>query len=115
MENLMISNSQITSSSVKDQYSRQINSRLNLVGVPGQLSGGWIASDDDIEPWIKIDFKVNITLRAIITQARDEATEWVKKYEVSFGTSAHGLKKYTENGQVKVGKLLRSSQNLRKN
>ena len=102
MENGLISKSQITSSSIKDDYSLQSNARLNLVSVPGQKTGGWVASDDDTQPWIRVDFRVNVTLKAISTQGREDADEWIRSYEISYGTNASALQKYTENSQVKV-------------
>ena len=102
MENSMITNSQIAASSIKDKHSRQSNARLNFVSIPGKKSGAWVASDNDTQPWIQVDFIVNLTLKAISTQGREDAAEWVTSYEVSYGTNASFLQKYTETGQVKV-------------
>ncbi|XP_028407274.1 uncharacterized protein LOC114529904, partial [Dendronephthya gigantea] len=102
MESFHISNNQLTSSSTHDKYSRHTSARLNLVSVTGVRSGGWVASHDDVQPWIRIDFRANVTLRAIQTQGREDADEWVTTYEVSYGTTSNTYDKFHENGQVKV-------------
>ena len=103
MESFHITDNQLTSSSVHDKYSRHTSARLNMLSVTGVRSGGWVASHDDALPWIRIDFRANVTVRAIQTQGREDADEWVTSYEVSYGTILYSYDKFFEDGQVKVG------------
>ena len=98
----MIVNSQLKSSSEKDETTRALNARLRLKPIYGERVGAWVAAADDTNPWLKVDFKSNATVRGITTQGRFHEAEWVVTYEVSY--SIHGLifDTYEENGLVKV-------------
>ena len=87
------------------------NARLNLKTLhengPSNSSiirryGGWVAAQEDKNPWFQIDFIANATISSIFTQGLENATSWITKFSVSFGYSKDMLQNYTVNGQVKV-------------
>jgi hypothetical protein len=102
MENFLIRDAQLTSSTSKDQATRAVNARLNLTAVVGERSGAWIALETDSQPWFRVDFTANVTLTAILTQGREDADEWVTSYEISFGIESRNYEYYKENGITKV-------------
>jgi hypothetical protein len=102
MENYLIQDAQLTSSTAKDQTTRAVNARLNLEAVVGNRTGAWIALDTDLQPWLRIDFVANITLAVISTQGREDADEWVTSYEISFGMDPKRYEYYEENEVTKV-------------
>jgi hypothetical protein len=102
LESNLIANSQLKSSSEKDETTRARNARLRLKPVDGERVGAWIASADDGNPWFKVDFKSNATVRGITTQGRYDEAEWVTSYEVSYSIDGVTFDTYEENGQVKV-------------
>ena len=113
MEDRMILDSQLTASS---QYSISVasNARLNLETLRENIDenttkivryGGWIAAEDDNQPWFQVDFIANATISAIITQALDNGTmsSRITKYAVAFGYNImDSLQNYSINAQVKV-------------
>ena len=105
LESNLILNSQLKSSSEKDETTRARNARLRLKPVDGERVGAWIASADDGNPWFKVDFKSNATVRGITTQGRYDEAEWVTSYEVSYSIDGITFDTYEENGQVKVSEV----------
>ena len=105
LESNLILNSQLKSSSEKDETTRARNARLRLKPVDGERVGAWMASADDGNPWLKVDFKSNATVRGITTQGRYDVAEWVTSYEVSYSIDGITFDTYEENGQVKVSEV----------
>ena len=106
LENNLILDSQITSSSELDETARPRNARLNVEANDGENVGAWVASADDTAPWLKIDLKSNVTLRAIATQGRSDVDEWITTYEVSYSIDGLTFETYEESGKVKVNMCL---------
>ena len=87
------------------------NARLNLKTLHENVDtnttvivryGGWIAAEDDNDPWFQVDFIANATISSIFTQGLENETFWVTKYAVAFGYNRDRLQNYSINGQVKV-------------
>ena len=70
-----------------------------------QSYGGWIAADDDSNPWLQVDFITNVTVSGIATQGEDAGVAWVKSYQISYGDRKHFLADYHEDGLVKVRRI----------
>ncbi|XP_028408770.1 uncharacterized protein LOC114531336 isoform X2 [Dendronephthya gigantea] len=102
LESNLVVNPQLTSSSEKGETSRARNARLRLEPIDGERDGAWIASADDSNPWLRVDFKSNVTLRGITTQGRFDAAEWVTSYEVTHSIDGINYETYKEDGNVKV-------------
>ena len=113
MENNMILDSQMA---VSSQYSISIasNARLNLKTLRHNIDanttkivryGGWIAAEDDNEPWFQVDFIANATVSAITTQSLDNGTmpSQITEYSVAFGYNMRdNLENYSIDGKLKV-------------
>ena len=80
MESGKIKDSQITASSVWDDYHGASNARLNFV----QKSGSWSSRSNDLHQWLQVDFKYEATITAIQTQGRGSYGQWVKSYTLSY-------------------------------
>ena len=87
------------------------NARLNLKTLHENVDtnstvivryGGWIAAEDDNDPWFQVDFIANATISSIFTQGLENGTSWVTKYSIAFGYNRDRLQNYSINGQVKV-------------
>ena len=102
LEKYLVKNAQLTASSEDSEMTRARNARLGLMSIVAARVGAWIASTDDTSPWLKVDFKSNVTLRAIATQGRFDEAEWVTSYEVSHSIDGSNFDMYEENGQIKV-------------
>ena len=115
MENGLILDSQLSASSEKYYYiSGAASGRLNSETVPNERHGGWIAADDDSAPWLQVDFIINATITAIITQGLDTGGNYVKEYTVTFNNSKTGMQNYIgkSTGQVTVRRIINQSISL---
>ena len=64
--------------------------------------GGWIAAENDNNPWFQVDFRTNATVTALITQRLDSGIAWVTAYSLAYGHDRADLHDYKVNGQIKV-------------
>ena len=109
MENGMILDAQLRASSEKFyHFSGAASGRFNWTTIPEVRSGGWIAADDDSEPWFQVDFISNATVTAIVTQGLDIGENYVKQYTVMFVDGEMGIVDYTDriNGLEMVRKVI---------
>ena len=95
MENGLIPNERITSSSAAYVYSPAHFGRLN------DVRGSWCA-DDVLNEYLQIDLKSLHVICAVSTQGRGFSPLWVKKYTLQLSTDNKTWKDYKENGLVKV-------------
>ena len=108
MESGLILEFQLSVSSSKFALSGAHRGRLNLEHrfnvntseIEGY--GGWIAADDDTDPWFQVNFITNVTISGIATQGVDKDESWVTSYEISYGYGKNSLRKYQKDGAVKV-------------
>ena len=68
--------------------------------------GGWIAADDDNDPWFQVDFRTNVTVTALVIQGLDSGIAWVTKYSLAYGHGRYDMQDYKVDGRVKVKFLL---------
>ncbi len=100
MENRLILDSQLSASSSKYITSGPGNARLNMSTV-GAI-GGWIPTDDDLDPWLQVDFIVEANINAIRVQMTDVPSHGAKIYKVSYGNNDSSLRECRENGLARV-------------
>ena len=103
MENGVISDSQLTSSTAKsgDPPSK---GRCNF-------AGGWCAASGDSSPWLQIDLQQPMVLTAIATQGHggSGANDRTYKYQVKFkynSSSAFEFAKNKSNGNMVISLLM---------
>ena len=101
MENHLILDSQLTASSSKYSTSDASNSRLNANTIEGSY-GGWIAADNDTNPWLQVDFIVETSVSAIRVQVVDLLDHSVSSFTVSYGNNLTSLAECKDNGLAKV-------------
>ena len=64
--------------------------------------GGWIAAEDDIDPWLQVDFRTNVTVSSLLTQGLDSNTAWVTRFTLAYAHEKDDWNDYKINGLVKV-------------
>ncbi|XP_022106177.1 uncharacterized protein LOC110987618 [Acanthaster planci] len=88
LENGEISNHQISSSGSWDSRTHgPQRARLNQRGDPELgLAGGWLAHTDNVhaEVWLEVDFTRWTHVTGVITQGRQDKSQWVIVFKVSF-------------------------------
>ena len=110
MQDRLILDTQMVSSSSKYTTSTVGNARLNLNTLSDTNTGdilrhgGWIAADDDWHPWLQVDFLTNLTLTAIATQGLESGNSWLTGYTLSFGDNRHRMRNFSIKGRTKVCK-----------
>ena len=131
MESRLIVEAQLNVSSFKNSTSRPDKARLNVKALTQSINttrqhtaacnatlnvtmnvttvdtfyvehGGWIAADDDNDPWLTVDFRTNITVTALVTQGLDSGIAWVTNYTLAYGQHNDYLEDYKIDGEVKV-------------
>ena len=101
MENGNIRDSQITASSQNDYGHRVQNGRLNFRARSGR-TGAWSSGRIDRNQWLQVDFQRTTIITGVSTQGRQEATQFVKSYTISFSNDGKGFRSYKPGGLVKV-------------
>lgn len=79
-----------------------ITMNMTTVNTTYVRHGGWIAAEDDHNPWFQIDFRTNVTITAIRTQGLDSRAGWVTRYKLNYGYDGDEFLNYNVNGQEKV-------------
>ena len=131
MESRLIINSQLVVSSFNDSRSGPDKARLNVNATTQSISttrlhitafnatmnttmnvttadtfyvehGGWIAADNDNDPWLQVDFRKKVTITAVVTQGLDSGIAWVTNYTLAYGQDKDHFEDYEVNGKVKV-------------
>ena len=101
MEDGRIQDSAITSSSIfSDKHATKF-SRLNLAAASGK-AGGWCAKKNDVNQWIQIDLGTPTTVTKIATQGRQDNSEWITSYSLSYSLTSSYWVQYTVRGNKKV-------------
>ena len=98
MENRLIKNAQITSSSEWDSNHAAIQARLNFKAGRGK-QGGWSARSNDANQWIQVALGSDTKLTGIATQGRNGADQWVTKYQLQYSKDGVNFYYYKAPGQ----------------
>ena len=101
MENRLLLDSQLSASSSKYFMSGAANARLNM-NTTADAFGGWIAADDDQDPWLQVDFIVEASIKAIRVQMTDLPPLQVLSYDVYCGSNASNAKEFKQKGLAVV-------------
>ena len=90
MEGNMIADDQITASS--EWYgSRPVdhganNARLNRPSQFGSV-GAWCSLTKDLNQWIQVDLVLPTWVTGVLTQGREDQSDWVTEYKVEYSSS----------------------------
>ena len=102
MEDNSILDSQISASSSMSYTSGPGNARIFLTAIPGVRDGGWIAADHDNEPWLQVDFIVNVTVTTLEMQGLSDSSHLVTKYTLAYGDDGETFSYYKTSNQQGV-------------
>ncbi len=102
MESGKIPDSRITASSELKSSHGAANARLNFA----ENSGSWSSNPNNLNQWLKVDFKYTATITDILTQGRGRRSQWVRSYTVSYSNDDVNFKPYQKSGKDKVGHTL---------
>ena len=95
MENGLILWSQLSASSSFEGYNAS-NAKLNG-------AGHWLPAEDDIDPWLQVDFAIILWLESLTTQgASTTSDQWVINFTISYAINFTVFTDLTENGTIKV-------------
>ncbi|XP_030842245.1 lactadherin-like [Strongylocentrotus purpuratus] len=83
VEDGRIPNSSLTSSSSFDHRYTASDGRLNG-GASHEENVAWLAKDDDIDKWVKIDLGKTSTVTGVIVQGRWGWEQWITSVKVSY-------------------------------
>ena len=95
-----IPNSAISASSSLNQYHGPERARLNTVK-SGSFIGAWVPKTQDIGQWIQVDLGKIAKIARLATRGRDDASQWVKSYRISYSVEGGPFLPYNNN-QVDV-------------
>ena len=89
MEDNKIADGQIIASSEwsSSRYHGVKNARLNG---PAQLPdsvGAWCAAGRKDNQWIQVDLMIPTWITGVMTQGREDTSEWVKQYKVEYSSN----------------------------
>ena len=75
--------------------------RLNLVARSGKV-GAWGAKTKSINQWLQIDLGHPTTVTKVATQGRQDGSQWVTSYSLSYSLTSSYWVQYTVRGKKKV-------------
>lgn len=75
--------------------------RLNLVAVSSK-AGAWCPNNKNDQQWLKIDLGVLTTVTKVATQGRQDSSQWVTSYLISYSINNSYWANCTEDGEKKV-------------
>ena len=113
MESKAIPDAKITASSQFDKNHSPQRARLGTVR-SGSKIGAWSAKTNDNGQWIQVDFGKAYKVTRIVTQGRQDHSQWVKKYMLEYSNdgvrfSSYDLLSGNRDRNTKVGHILKPS------
>ena len=101
MENGVISDPQITASSIHNYKHDSRNARLHFKGDPLTLvSAGWAAGLLNTNQWLQVDLQHITSVIGIATQGRHDYDQWVTEYKLQYGDDGQTYSVYSRNGDT---------------
>lgn len=103
MESGVITDSQISASSVYSNQHVPQNARLHFKGAKAPLafvSAGWRAGEQNTNQWLQVDLQQTTRVIGIATQGRHDYDQWVTKYKLQYGDDGQTYSIYRRNGDT---------------
>ena len=85
--------------------------RLNLAAGSGKV-GSWCAKRNDVNQWLQIDLGSLTTVTKVATQGRQDSSQWLTTYSLSYSLTGSYWVQYTVRGKKKVTYFLLSDSEL---
>ena len=76
-------------------------SRLNLVASSGYV-GAWCVRTNNNKQWLQIDLGTPTTVTSVATQGRQDSSQWVTSYSLSYSLTGSYWVQYTVRGKKRV-------------
>lgn len=109
MQDGRITHSHVSATSMHNIHYAPWNGRLQEIN-HGSVRGAWIARVNNRDQWVQIDLGTNTRVKAIATQGRYDANQWVTQYKLSYGPQSGKFIMYKEGKSPRVRRdLLKSS------
>ena len=101
MENGVITDPQITASSMNNYNHGSQNARLHFKGDPlTHVSAGWAARLLDTKQWLQVDLQHITRVIGIATQGRHDFDQWVTEYKLQYGDDGQTYSVYSRSGDT---------------
>ena len=101
MEDGRIHDAALSASTSHNRYHTPKRSRLNLVASSGYV-GAWCVRTNNNKQWLQIDLGTPTTVTRVATQGRQDASQWVTIYSLSYSLTGSYWVQYTVRGKKKV-------------
>jgi len=101
MEDGRIQDGAMSASSITDDKHAAKLGRLNLVARSGN-KGAWCAKTSDYKQWLQVDLGSPTTITKTATQGRQDYSQWVTSYSLSYSLNSFYWVQYTVHGKKKV-------------
>ncbi|KAL9978603.1 hypothetical protein ACROYT_G016139 [Oculina patagonica] len=101
MEDGRIQDSAMTASTIHDNNHAAKLGRLNLVAA-SSYAGAWCVKRNDVNQWLQIDLVTPTAVTKVATQGRQDASQWVTSYWLSYSITGSFWVKYTVRGKKKI-------------
>ena len=101
MEDGRIQDGAMSASSIYNDKCAAKLGRLNLVARSGN-AGAWCVKTNDNKQWLQIDLGSPTTITKTATQGRQDASQWVTSYSLSYSLNSLYWVQYTVRGKNKV-------------
>ncbi|KAL9978622.1 hypothetical protein ACROYT_G016159 [Oculina patagonica] len=101
MDDGRVQDSAITASTIySGSYAAKFG-RLNLVAASGN-AGAWCAKTSDVNQWLQIDLRTPTTVTKVATQGRQDDSQWVTSYSLSYSLNGSFWVQYILRGKKKI-------------
>jgi len=104
IEDGRIPDSALTASTIHSVNHAAKFARLNLAAPSGK-AGSWCAKKNNVNQWLQIDLGTPTTVTKVATQGRQDASEWITSYSLSYSLTGSFWVQYTVRGKKKVKKI----------
>lgn len=101
VEDGRIQDSAMSASTIDSSNHAANLARLNLVAASSK-AGAWCPNTRNDQQWLKIDLGVLTTVTKVATQGRQDSSQWVTSYFISYSINNSYWANCTEDGEKKV-------------
>ena len=101
IEDGRISDSAMTASTIHSSVCAANHARLNFAAASGKV-GAWCVKKNDVNQWLQIDLATLTTVTKVATQGRQDASQWVTSYTLSYSLAGSFWVQFTVRGKKKV-------------
>ena len=105
MEDGRIADIEMSASTIASSAHAAKLGRLNLAAASGK-AGAWCAKKNNVNQWLQMDLGTSTTVTKVATQGRQDSSQWVTSYSLSYSLTSSYWVQYTVRGKKKVFKIL---------